>query len=339
MTDRDQFRQAVFARDATRCVVCKAPGVDAHHIMERRLFADGGYHVDNGVTVCEACHRAAEATDIMPDTLRQLAGITSVYLPDHLYEDQAYDKWGNVILSNGQRLRGELFDDPSVRRVLERHLDKFTDRVKHPRTWHLPWSAGVTNDDRVWTDTSALDGKEIVMTLKMDGEQTTIYPDGGCHARSIDSGSHPSRDWVKALAGRIGSELPLGWRVCGENLWAKHSIQYRGLDDYFLVHSMWENLRCLPWDETVDWCNLLGLKHVPVLWRGVFKHEADLHEVWKVGRHYGGEAEHEGYVVRPAADFPLRAYPVMAGKYVRANHVHTHGHWMRHAIERNGKKD
>lgn len=336
---REQFRQAVFERDGHRCVVCKAPGVDAHHLIERRLFADGGYHPDNGVTVCETCHRAAERTDIMPAKLRELAGITTVYLPDHLYADDQYDKWGNILLPNGQRLRGELFDDPSVRRVLENHLDEFTERVKYPRTWHLPWSAGYTDDDRVWADTTSIDGQEIVMTLKMDGEQTTIYPDGYTHARSIDSPSHPTRDWVKGLGGRIGHELPLSWRVCGENLWAKHSLHYRGLDDYFLVFGIWEGLRCLPWDETVDWCGLLGLKHVPVLWRGVFQSEGDIHEKWKIGRHYGGEAEHEGYVLRLAGSFAFRHFRTSVGKYVRANHVHTHGHWMRSQIEQNGKKD
>ena len=49
---RDQFRNGVFARDGHKCVLCQAPGQDAHHIMERRLFPDGGYYLDNGATVC-----------------------------------------------------------------------------------------------------------------------------------------------------------------------------------------------------------------------------------------------------------------------------------------------
>ena len=36
-------------------------------------------------------------------------------LPDHLYEDQRYDKRGNIITPNGSHLRGELFFDQSVR--------------------------------------------------------------------------------------------------------------------------------------------------------------------------------------------------------------------------------
>ena len=36
-------RNAVFKRDANLCVICHAAASDAHHIMERRLFDDGGY--------------------------------------------------------------------------------------------------------------------------------------------------------------------------------------------------------------------------------------------------------------------------------------------------------
>lgn len=53
---RDEFREAVFGRDVGACVVCGAPGQDAHHLVERRLFTGpgeaGGYFVDNGATLC-----------------------------------------------------------------------------------------------------------------------------------------------------------------------------------------------------------------------------------------------------------------------------------------------
>ena len=47
---RDQFREIVFERDAKRCVICHCPGQDAHHIIERRLFPDEGYYLENGAT-------------------------------------------------------------------------------------------------------------------------------------------------------------------------------------------------------------------------------------------------------------------------------------------------
>ena len=57
-----------------------------------------------------------------------------------------------------------------------------TSYVKYPRTPHLPWSPGATADDRVHTDLAGLEGREIVVTEKLDGENTTIYRDH-VHAR------------------------------------------------------------------------------------------------------------------------------------------------------------
>jgi hypothetical protein len=327
---RDQFREAVFARDGHSCVVCNQPGQDAHHIMERRLFPDGGYYLANGATLCGDCHYRAESTELTPLRIRWDAGIDTAILPPHLYSDEEYDKWGNPYLPNGMRLRGELFDDESVQKVIAPFMHEFTDRVKYPRTYHLPWSPGLTSDDRKMTDLSQLEGHDVIVTVKMDGEQTTIYSDGSCHARSIDSGSHPSRDWVKALAGRVGPQLPTGWRICGENLWAKHSIHYTDLPDYFLMFSIWNGLTCLGWDETEEWAQLLGLHTVQRLYSGQFRD--DISE-WTQPLRKG--EEQEGYVVRRADSFHYREFRYKVGKYVRAQHVHTHGHWMREQIIRN----
>jgi hypothetical protein len=334
MTDlltRDQFRQAVFERDGHKCVWCGSEGQDAHHIMERRLWPDGGYYLNNGATLCGPCHLKAEQTLIDPLELRVKLGYIPTIYPPHLYFDDTYDKWGNVCLPNGQRLKGELFDDESVQKVLAPVLHLFTDRIKYPRTYHLPWSPGLTSDDRVMPDLSELEGHDVVITLKMDGEQTTLYSDGFCHARSIDSGSHHSRDWVKALAGRVGPQLPAGWRICGENLWAKHSIHYTDLPSPFLMFSIWNGLTCLSWAETEEWAALLDLHTVQRLHLGTFKSE------WWSRPETGPTIvpNHEGYVVRRADSFHYREFRKKIGKYVRASHVHTHGHWIREQIVRN----
>lgn len=96
-------------------------------------------------------------------------------------------------------------------------------RFKYPRTPHLPWSPGFTADDLRNKTTALFDGKEVVVTEKMDGENTTMYRDY-IHARSVDGRSHPSRAWVKQLHGRICFDIPEGWRFCGENMYAQHSI-------------------------------------------------------------------------------------------------------------------
>lgn len=338
---RDAFREGVFARDKHTCVVCRQPGVDAHHIIERRLWPDGGYYLDNGATLCAVCHLKAESTELSCETIRASAGIERVALPPHLYPDTRYDKWGNVIMENGQRLRGDLFDDESVQKVLKPVLHEFTTRVKYPRTWHLPWSPGFTSDDRVMpTDDSffpAEQSVEVVVTTKMDGENTTMYRDY-MHARSIDGRHRDDQAFVRNLHAKIAHEIPENWRVCGENLYAAHSLKYTALPSYFMVYSVWNGLTCLSWDETVEWCELLGLQTVPMLWRGHYVSqkmlEQDIAESFK--RDTFGAPENEGYVMRWSRSFPLRQFSQAVGKYVRKNHVTTHGHWTRRIIEVNG---
>ena len=322
---RDQFREAVFARDKHKCVVCLEPAKDAHHILERRLWGNGGYYLANGASVCERHHIEAEQTLIPCDALRGFAGILKFPIPAHLYEDQVYDKWGNPILANGMRLKGDLFDDESVQKVLAPVLSLFTDRVKYPRTYHLPWSPGVTKDDRVLESLARFNGSEVVVTVKMDGENTTLGR-GYMHARSLEYDPHPSRSLVKALHARIAFDIPEGWRVCGENIYAEHSIPYKHLESYFQVFSIWnERNVCLAWDETLEYASLLGLKTVPVLYRGPWDTKL-IQGLYSPS--YAGDAC-EGYVVRLAESFRYREFRECAAKYVRAGHVQTHGHWMR----------
>jgi hypothetical protein len=209
-------------------VICHAAAKDAHHIMERRLFDDGGYYIENGASLCAECHVLAEQTTLSGDAIRTAAGIGQIVLPPHLYRDHAYDKWGNIVMPNGSRIKGELFGDESVQKILQAGgvLDRFRKYVKYPRTYHLPWSDGATDDDRVLTDEDLetnFAGRTVVVTEKMDGENTTMYND--CiHARSPDSGPHPSRDWVKNLHAQIQWQIPEGWRISGENLYATHTL-------------------------------------------------------------------------------------------------------------------
>lgn len=61
---RAKFREDVFKRDGN-CMVCSQPHVgdnmDAHHITDRNEMPNGGYVVENGITVCkEPCHMMVE---------------------------------------------------------------------------------------------------------------------------------------------------------------------------------------------------------------------------------------------------------------------------------------
>jgi hypothetical protein len=78
------FRTAVLKRDRYRCAMCGKPGkdrqggdghaafhlgipveklvlLDAHHITDRNDMPNGGYVVENGITLCDdGCHILAE---------------------------------------------------------------------------------------------------------------------------------------------------------------------------------------------------------------------------------------------------------------------------------------
>ena len=192
---------------------------------------------------------------------------------------------------------------------------------KYPRTYHVNWSPGTTNDDKMHDDISFFEGREIVITEKMDGENTTLMSD--CiHDRSLDSADHSSRHWVKGLWGSIKHEIPTDWKICGENLYATHSLHYKDLPSYFMVFSIWdENDFCLSWDDTVTFCEFLGLEHVPVLWRGTFNE--DFIKNFKVNTEI-----QEGFVIRLSSSFNFDDFEQSVVKWVRKGHVTTEDHWM-----------
>lgn len=140
---------------------------------------------------------------------------------------------------------------------------------KYPRTPHLPWSPGATDDDVWLADDAQFAGQDVVVTEKLDGENTTIYPDATLHARSVTGASHPSQSWVRRYAAQLAPQLPRGWRVCGENLYARHTIAYDALPSYFIVFSLWDDQNlCRSWDETTAWSFQVGAAHAPSIYRG-----------------------------------------------------------------------
>ena len=174
------------------------------------------------------------------------------------------------------------------------------------------------------------DFPEVVVTEKLDGENTSMYRDD-FHARSLDGRSHPSRSWVKALHGQIAHEIPDGWRICGENMLATHSIPYHYLRSYFYVFGIYneENV-CISWDDTLEFCDMLDLTVVPELYRGPYS-GIELDKVWTGHSVITGDGEpdpQEGYVVRNTGAFPYTDFAVNVGKFVRKGHVQTSAFWM-----------
>lgn len=200
-----------------------------------------------------------------------------------------------------------------------------TMKIKYPRTYHVPWSDGVSSDDKIIKDLSHFEGREIVMTEKMDGENTTLM-NLWYYARSLDSAHHPSQNWVKGLWGNIKHDIPEDWRICGENLYAQHSIKYDKLKSFFLTFSIWdENNYCLSIDETLEYCELLQIEHVPILYRGIWNEE-------KIKSIKLNTENQEGFVISLADGFHYDEFNKWVVKWVRKNHVQTDTHWKNNKI-------
>lgn len=204
-------------------------------------------------------------------------------------------------------------------------------KIKYPRTYHFPFSASIASDDKIIRDTTMFDGKEVVITEKKDGENTTLAR-SYTHARSLDSVNHPSRNWVKRFHSSIAHDIPEGWRICGENLYAQHSIAYDNLKSYFYGFSVWnEHNVALSWDDTLEIFDLLGITPVETLYRGVYDEQIVRDLIPQLNT-----STQEGFVCRLAGEIRYEDFKSSFAKYVREKHVQTDEHWMHSEIVPNG---
>jgi hypothetical protein len=206
--------------------------------------------------------------------------------------------------------------------------------TKYPRTPHLPWSPGLSDGDRRIESLDELKGNEVVVTEKMDGENTSLYRDA-IHARSLAYKRHPSRAAMRALWEEKRAGIPPGIRIVGENCFARHSIVYQSLPHFFMVFSIWDSDVCLSWDQTVQLAKSYGFVTVPILRRMVFEEKEAQRQTPTWMARKPGEDPIEGFVVRRARDFPVKDFPLVTAKYVRAGHVQTNEHWMLGPMIRN----
>lgn len=200
---------------------------------------------------------------------------------------------------------------------------------KYPRTHHFPFSEGASNDDRVLLQWQDILQHELVITEKLDGENSCIKPDG-VYARS--HGAVNRNPWARPLweiweqVGRSLGDL----HIFGENLYAVHSIEYTRLTHYFYVFAIREADTWLGWDDVVAYAQILDLPVAPVIQRGYFE-EKSLHSVimqqQKDGSKLGGVSE--GVVCRIANAFHEQHFSENVLKYVRKNHVQTDEHWIK----------
>lgn len=210
---------------------------------------------------------------------------------------------------------------------------------KYPRTYHLPYSPGATKDDKKLQDGwfSYLEGKEIVITEKMDGENTCFS------AQDVYARSHgaPTRSaWSRnlwdasdGLYWRVKSLIGEDELIFGENLYAEHSIHYNRLPVYWFMFAQYNKQEnyWASWDDVKYWSQILDVHTVPELWRGTVQSEKELENLVTkfVNEPSTFGDEKEGVVVRLANSFSGEEFCHSVCKWVRPNHVQTDIHWTR----------
>ena len=123
LLNREDFKSLVLKRDNHKCIMCdETTNLAVHHIIDRSLFENSGYFINNGVSLCEKHHIDAETTTISCQELREKAGIKNIIYPDYLNLTEFvidYDKWCNPIYKNGKRGKGYIFFQENVQKMLK----------------------------------------------------------------------------------------------------------------------------------------------------------------------------------------------------------------------------
>ncbi|KAG4091596.1 hypothetical protein H8356DRAFT_603350 [Neocallimastix lanati (nom. inval.)] len=215
--------------------------------------------------------------------------------------------------------------------------------MKYPRTYHLPFSPGTTNDDKMlpkkkWFDNYR--GKEVVITEKLDGENIHMDKDN-CFARS--DGEVTRSPWTKniwspsnGLFWRVQHLIGSDETIFGENLYGEHAIHYDKLNTYFHIFGVVGKSKENPqssifysWDDLKKVSERLEIPTVPVIYEGKIQSEAHLkkiiEEAMKTPSAYG--TTKEGIVMRIRDSFLTEDFPKCVCKWVRPNHVQTDKHW------------
>jgi len=235
---RDKFRESVFKRDEYKCVVCKNPATEVHHLLDRKLFSDGGYYESNGVSLDNQCHVKAENCEISVEDLRKLAGITEIVLPEGFDKNIIYDKWG----------------------ISEDYNSKY------PRTLHAQISLGTTSDDRIMPNgyMDVFSKMDLIITEKLDGQNLCFNKDG-VYARShVSPTEHAWDKPMIELWNLIKHDLGKGeLELFGESMYAIHSIEYSKLENYFYLFGVRENGKWLSWEEVKFYASLFDFPTVP----------------------------------------------------------------------------
>lgn len=173
--------------------------------------------------------------------------------------------------------------------------------------------------------------KGWIVTIKIDGENSSIYYDGTFHIRSINSKS-PSKDgrakaWASMIAPILCAE---GYhRLVFENCYDQHSIHY--VKPFNPLHAFYQTIlitkmvgdeeTVIPYEESSTFCQNYGIATTPIVCI------ADGERTVSDYAQLINTKYQEGLVFRNPASFPLENLHQSIVKWVRRGHVQTDQHW------------
>lgn len=163
--------------------------------------------------------------------------------------------------------------------------------VKYPRTQHLQGSRLQPGDEDLrQIPFEHIFGKNIVIEEKIDGANTAIsfdgdgnlllqsrghYLDGGYRERHYNL----MKQWANTYKDLFYSVLGIRYIMYGEWMYAKHTVFYDALPDYFMEFDIYDRERevFLSTSERRKFTDKMGvISSVPVLAEGVFKSKEDI---------------------------------------------------------------
>ncbi len=219
---RNDFRKLVFERDHHKCIICDNQAQDVHHIIDRKLFDDGGYYVDNGASLCSNCHIQAEKCLLSVETIREKAGIIDIILPEGMSPEKRYDKWGQIM----------------------------ADFVKYPRTRHIVGSALQKDDKADYATSEELEGKYLIIEEKIDGANVGISFDNELNLKLQSRGHYlvggdysqfdQFKTWANTYTEYFWDILDTRYIMYSEWMWNFHSLFYDKLPHYFMEFDIYD---------------------------------------------------------------------------------------------------
>jgi ATP-dependent RNA circularization protein (DNA/RNA ligase family) len=217
---------------------------------------------------------------------------------------------------------------------------------RFPSTPHLSWlGPGSPREDKVLdaADVKALLGHELRVEEKVDGANLGLWIDDGGSLRAQNRGSilqpggHPQWGplwpWLDARRELLSERLSPGLIVFGEWCFARHSVHYTALPDWFLAFDVWDRAAERFWSAQRRDALLasLGLEAVPHWGTARFGLSALVTLVEERPSSLGAAAP-EGLVVRhDDAQWLCDKAKLVRGEFVAA----IEAHWSRRRLEPN----